>query len=107
MIWRRSITTLFGLLIVMLATHRVSSAQSAPLDLWNEQVMAKVRDPGTLNVRIILRVGYFEVFYDSEIGDAKWADSRSPYEVHHGDTIRIHGRRLDAQGRRAYSTRQC
>jgi cephalosporin-C deacetylase-like acetyl esterase len=91
MMWRRPITTLFGLLIVMLATHGVSSAQSAPLDLWNEQVLSKIRDGGTLNVRIIPRVGYFEVFYDSEIGDAKWADSSSPYEVHHGDTIRIHG----------------
>src|SRR5438874_1566029 len=43
------------------------------------------------DVRIVPRVGYFEVFYDSEVGDAAWADSAPPYDVHDGDTIRIHG----------------
>src|SRR5205807_2391174 len=65
-------------------------AQSAPLDLWTEQVMAKIRDRRTLDVEIIPRVGYFEVFYNAEVGDADWADSHPPYAVHRGDTIRIH-----------------
>ncbi|MGH7254685.1 MAG: alpha/beta hydrolase family protein [Nitrospirales bacterium] len=89
--WRRNIATLVGFLIVTVTTEGVSFAQSAPLDLWTDQVMAKIRDPRTLNVKIIPRVGYFEVFYNSEIGDADWADSSPPYEVHQGDTIRIHG----------------
>ena len=33
------------------------------------------------DVRIVPRVGYFEVFYDSEVGDAAWADSAPPYDV--------------------------
>lgn len=87
----RSITTLLGFLIVSVAARGILLAQSAPLDLWTEEIMARIRDPRTLDVRIIPRGGYFEVFYNSEIGDAKWADSESPYEVHRGDTIRIHG----------------
>jgi cephalosporin-C deacetylase-like acetyl esterase len=88
--WQRFLTTLLGLVIVTVASPGVGSGQ-APLDLWTEDVLAKVRDPQTLNVRIIPRVGYFEVFYNSEIGDADWADSGPPYELHRGDTIRIHG----------------
>ncbi|HMC37081.1 MAG TPA: hypothetical protein VKK30_04360 [Actinomycetota bacterium] len=88
--WRRFITTLFGVLSITVATDGVSFAQSAPLDLWTEQVMAKIRDRRTLDVEIIPRVGYFEVFYNAEVGDADWADSHPPYAVHRGDTIRIH-----------------
>lgn len=68
-----------------------SSFAEPPLDLWPPQVMERIRNRGTLNPRIIARAGYFEVFFDSEIGDAKWADSGPPYEVHTGGTIRIHG----------------
>lgn len=91
MTWRRDITRLMALFIVGLADHGLSLAQAAPLDLWTEAVMAKVRDQGTLKAQIIARGGYFEVFYDSEIGDAAWGDSAAPYTVHEGDTIRIHG----------------
>lgn len=52
--------------------------------------MQKIRDRRTLDAQIIPRVGYFEVFFDSEIGDAKWADESEPYDVHTGDSIRIH-----------------
>jgi PhoPQ-activated pathogenicity-related protein len=89
--WRRFITTLLGLPIVTVVTGGISFAQSAPLDLWTDEVMARIRDQGTLNVQVIARAGYFEVFYNSEIGEADWADSGEPYAVHHGDTIRIHG----------------
>jgi cephalosporin-C deacetylase-like acetyl esterase len=64
-------------------------AQSAPLDLWTP-VLQKIRNPHTLRLQIIPRAGYFEVFYDSEIRDAKWADSEPPYAVHVRDTVRIH-----------------
>jgi cephalosporin-C deacetylase-like acetyl esterase len=60
-------------------------------DLWTPEVLAKVRDGATLNLEVIPRDGYSEVFFDSEIGDAKWADSEEPYAVHTGDTVRIHG----------------
>jgi dienelactone hydrolase len=66
-------------------------AQSAPLDLWTAEVLEKIRDRSTLNLTVTPRDGYFDVFFDSEIGDADWADSGEPYAVHKGDTIRIHG----------------
>ncbi len=66
-------------------------ASSPPLDLWTPAVLEKIRDRTTLNPQIIPRPGYFEVFFDSEIGEATWADGGPPYEVHSGDTIRIHG----------------
>ena len=63
----------------------------APQDLWTPDVLQKIRDRSTLNLQIVPRAGFFEVFYDSEVGDAKWADSEEPYAVHTGDTVRIHG----------------
>jgi dienelactone hydrolase len=66
-------------------------AQSAPLDLWPPEVMQKIRDTRTLNLQIVPQNGYFDVSFDSEVGDAKWAESNPPYAVHTGDTIRIHG----------------
>lgn len=66
-------------------------AQNAPHDLWSPDVLQKIRDPRTLNLQVIPRSGYFEVFFDSEIGDAAWADSEWPYKVHTEGTIRIHG----------------
>lgn len=73
-----------------LATGSLAGA-AAPLDLWTPDVLERIRDRSTLNLQIIPKGGYFEVFYDSEAGEAKWADSEPPYEVHTGDTIRIHG----------------
>jgi cephalosporin-C deacetylase-like acetyl esterase len=66
-------------------------AASAPLDLWPPETLRTIRDRRTLNLQIVPRSGYAEVFFDSEIGDAKWADSGPPYAVHTGGTIRIHG----------------
>lgn len=66
-------------------------AQDAPHDLWTPEVLQRIRDPRTLNLQVIPRVGYLEVFFDSEPGIAKYADSGPPYEVHTGGTIRIHG----------------
>ena len=68
-----------------------SLAQTAPLDLWTPETLQKIRDPRTLNLQIIPHTGYVEVSFDSEVGDAKWADSEPPYTVHTGGTIRIHG----------------
>jgi cephalosporin-C deacetylase-like acetyl esterase len=65
-------------------------AAQAPADLW-APVLHKIRDQSTLNPLIVPRLGYSEVFFDSEIGDANWGDSGEPYEVHTGGTIRIHG----------------
>lgn len=65
-------------------------AQTAPQDLWTPEVLQKIRDPRTLNLQIVPRQGYAEVFFDSET-DAKWADSERPYRVHKRATIRIHG----------------
>ena len=42
------------------------------------QSLERVRDRTTLNPQIIPRVGYFEVFFASEIGEATWADSEPP-----------------------------
>jgi cephalosporin-C deacetylase-like acetyl esterase len=69
----------------------VSAHAAAPLDLWPPEVMQKVRDRTTLNPRLVAHLGYFEVYYDSEVGEAKWADAGPPWEVHTGGTIRIHG----------------
>jgi cephalosporin-C deacetylase-like acetyl esterase len=76
-------------LAVLLAT--VAFADSPPLDLWTPEVLQRIRDRTTLNWQIVPQLGYFDVFFDSEIGGAKWADSGPPYAVHTGDTIRIHG----------------
>lgn len=62
-----------------------------PLDLWTSDVMTRIRDRSTLNVELIPREGYYEVYYDSEIATANWADSEEPFALHRGDTIRIHG----------------
>ena len=75
-----------------IALVSVSTASAvAPLDLWTPDVLEKIRDRSTLNLQIIPGPGYVEVYYDSEIAEAKWADSEPPFEVHEGDTIRIHG----------------
>jgi len=63
----------------------------APLDLWTPEVLRTIRDRSTLNLQVVPRFGYAEVFFDSEIKSAKWGDSEAPYEVHTGDTVRIHG----------------
>jgi cephalosporin-C deacetylase-like acetyl esterase len=62
-----------------------------PYDIWTPEVMTRIRDQRTLGLKIIPRVGYFEIFYNSEVGTANWADSGPPYGLHTGDTIRIHG----------------
>lgn len=78
---------MLGLVLVPLA-----QAPSTPIDrLWTPARLAQIRDRSTLNLEIIPRTGYYEIFYDSEAGDAKWADSDPPYAVHTGGTIRIHG----------------
>jgi dienelactone hydrolase len=78
---------------VCIASSAEATAKKArpPLDLWTSDVMARIRDRTTLNVELIPRDGYYEVFYDSEIGTANWADSAEPFALHRGDTIRIHG----------------
>src|SRR5688572_29946059 len=88
-------STLFRMaaaVVTALAVPALAGAQGAPLDrLWTPERLQKIRDRSTLNLQIIPRSGYYEIFYDSEIGDAKWADSGPPYQVHTGGTIRIHG----------------
>jgi dienelactone hydrolase len=84
--WAAIIT--LGLAILLAAP---AFAYSPPLDLWTPEVLQRIHDQTTLNLRIVPQLGYFDVFFDSEIGEAKWADSAPPYAVHTGDTIRIHG----------------
>jgi dienelactone hydrolase len=79
-----------GLSLAILLTTP-AFAYAPPLDLWTPEVLQRIHDRTTLNPRIIPQLGYFDVFFDSEIGEAKWADSEPPYAVHTGDTIRIHG----------------
>jgi len=73
------------------STPARAERRTPPLDLWKPDVLHKIRNTHTLNAQVIPRTGYAEVFFDSEIGDAKWGDSEPPYAVHTGDTIRIHG----------------
>jgi cephalosporin-C deacetylase-like acetyl esterase len=80
-----------ALSFVVLAAQASASFASPPLDLWTTERMSRIRDRSTLNPRVVVHGGYFEVFYDSEIGDAQWGDGGPPYEVHTGQTIRIHG----------------
>ncbi len=66
-------------------------AQVPPYDVWTPEVIQRIRDQSTLRPQITAKAGYFEVFFDSEIGTANWAESGPPYDLHTGDTIRIHG----------------
>jgi hypothetical protein len=59
-------------------------ANSPPLALWTPEVLQRIHDHTTLNLSIIPQVGFFDVFFDSEIKEAKWADSASAYAVHKG-----------------------
>jgi len=77
--------------VVVLVTSPATWAEQGLDSLWTPAVLAKIRDKTTLNPSIEPRIGYAEVFYNSEIGDANWGDSGEPYDVHTGDTIRIHG----------------
>jgi hypothetical protein len=89
---RRGVTwvAVIGLGLAILLTAP-ASAYSPPLDLWTPEVLQRIHDRTTLNLRISPQLGYFDVFFDAEIGEAKWADSEPPYAIHTGDTIRIHG----------------
>ena len=86
-----------AILIVSLASAAwaqdpgTASSQQALDTLWTPAVRAKIRNTATLNPAIEVRTNYLEVFYDSETGDANWGDSGEPYQLHTGDTIRIHG----------------
>jgi cephalosporin-C deacetylase-like acetyl esterase len=90
---RRSVTwvAVIGLALAILLTAPALASSPPLLDLWTPAVLQRIRDRATLNPHIIPRLGYVEVFFDSEIDEAKWADSEPPYEIHTGDTIRIHG----------------
>lgn len=83
--------TIFACVVLgALAASPVAAAP--PLDLWSPERMNKIRDGSTLHPRLVVHAGYFEVYYDSEIGDAKWGDNGPPPgTVHTGGTIRIHG----------------
>src|SRR5207248_10389952 len=65
-------------------------AQSTPLDLWSSNTQLIIRDKSTLNYSITARIGYFEVYFDSN-NNATWADAVAPYATHTGGKIRIHG----------------
>jgi alpha-beta hydrolase superfamily lysophospholipase len=75
---------------ILLAAPALSFAYG-PFDLWTPDRLARIRDRSTLAPQVLVHAGYAEVFYDSEIGDAKWGDAGPPYAVHTGQTIRIHG----------------
>jgi dienelactone hydrolase len=86
---------LAGLAVVSLGLILLRTAPALALlplrDLWTPAVLQRIHDRTTLNPHIIPRLGYVEVFFDSEIGEATWAESEPPYAIHPGDTIRIHG----------------
>jgi len=89
---RQGLTTLvFGAFFGLQCAVVTPALAQAPLDLWPPATIAKIEDRSTLNLQVIPQGNYWEVFFDSEIGEAKWADSAPPYAVHTGDTIRIHG----------------
>ncbi len=81
-----------GLLLLALFSGLGSRtfAQSAPLDLWPSNTQLRIRDGSTLNYSITARIGYFEVYFDSN-NKATWADAVAPYAIHTGGKIRIHG----------------
>jgi hypothetical protein len=86
---RRSILCLLLLALLSSACSR-AFAQSAPLDLWSSDTQLRIRDGSTLNYSITARIGYFEVYFDSN-NNATWADAVPPYAIHTGGQIRIHG----------------
>jgi cephalosporin-C deacetylase-like acetyl esterase len=76
---------------LLLALPSAARAADGPAYLWTPAVLAKIRDQTTLAPTLVPRTGFVEVAFDSEIGDANWGDSAEPYDLHTGDTIRIHG----------------
>jgi cephalosporin-C deacetylase-like acetyl esterase len=80
-----------ALSLVVLAAQASASFASGPFDLWTPERLARIRDRATLNPHVAARLGYFDVYYDSEIGDAEWGDAGPPYAVHTGQSVRIHG----------------
>jgi hypothetical protein len=86
----KSTVKLFVCFIFIFEWGSFALSQSSPLDIWTDAVLGRIRDQKTLNVQITPHIGYSEVFYDSEAGEANWADSGPPYALHKGDTIRIH-----------------
>lgn len=82
---------LLTLAIVAFIVLPAAAGAEGPLDMFPPEVMARITDRSTLNPRIVAHLGWSDVYFDSEIGDAKWADSEEPYEVHTGGTVRIHG----------------
>jgi cephalosporin-C deacetylase-like acetyl esterase len=87
----KKISILCLLLLALLSSPSSRTfAQSAPLDLWSSNTQLKIRDSSTLNYSITARIGYFEVYFDSN-NNATWADAVAPYAIHTGGKIRIHG----------------
>jgi cephalosporin-C deacetylase-like acetyl esterase len=85
----RSVLCLFLLALLSSPCSR-TFAQSAPLDVWSSNTQLKIRDGSTLNYSITARIGYFEVYFDSN-NNATWADAVAPYAIRTGKKIRIHG----------------
>src|SRR3990172_9315994 len=68
---RRAI--LFCLLFVSAHTLLTLAAfAQAPYDLWTPDVLQKSKDQSTLNLQLVPRVGYLEVFFNSEVNTANW-----------------------------------
>jgi hypothetical protein len=78
----RSVLCLFLLALLSSPCSR-TFAQSAPLDVWSSNTQLKIRDGSTLNYSITARIGYFEVYFDSN-NNATWADAVAPYAIHTG-----------------------
>jgi cephalosporin-C deacetylase-like acetyl esterase len=89
-----------GLGLAALFFFAAPAAAQSPLDLWPSSTLEAIRDRSTLNLAIVPNAGYTDVWFDSEAGDATWADSGPPYAVHTGGTIRIHGYLAVPPGRR-------
>src|SRR5215831_1070940 len=85
---RRSILCFF--LLALLSSPCGRAFARPPLDLWSSDTQLTIRDKSTLNYSITARIGYFEVYFDSN-NNATWADAVAPYAIHTGGKIRIHG----------------
>src|SRR5438093_10518386 len=85
-------TTLLVLLFQLCLWAATARAQKKvpPYDLWNDQVLAAIRDRSTLEESVVAHLGYFDVFYTSNPA-AYWYEAEPPYGEHRGEKIRIHG----------------
>ncbi len=85
----KPIAAFFVLFVAFIALESYSQAKVPPYDMWTDEVLAAIRDRSTLEMEIVPRLGYSDVFFTSN-PSADWYESSPPYSAHHGEKIRIH-----------------